>query len=327
MNKLSHSKIDKYLECPRKYRNYYVEKIRPINKKSALIYGSVLDTGLNALHQGKTLDEAKKIFLEEWSKYEKDPEITYSKADVDEILLKHFDINYPGKEGWWSLLYKGYLMLEACVREVLPMIKNVISVQENISFKNDDGDEVNGILDLIVESHQGKIYLMDNKSSSVKYADDSPRKSQQLVLYYYIKKDLIKIDEIGFFVYNKKINLGKIKTCQSCKTVNKSSHRTCNEMINVSHQSIPDKFKRCGGEFDITYNPRAEVDLITNEVAPSDEDRVIEDIDKANQGIANQEFEPNYEACEGKFGRCEYYNLCHGGSMEGLKVEKKKDEV
>ena len=326
MNKLSHTSIAKYLECNRKYRNHYIEKIRPIKTKSALVFGSCLDAGLNALHQGKTMEEARALFCREWSKYETDQDLVYSKADHDKELLafyNHKDMN----ENWFSMLYKGYLMLEACKREVLPLIKEHIAIQKAISFKNAEGDEVHGFLDLIVKSQEGKIYLMDNKSSSVTYEADSVKQSQQLVLYYYIEKDAIAIDEAGFFVYNKKINLNKVKECKSCGTINKSSHKTCNNEIQYEVTNEPRNFKhkRCGGEFLVTYNPMAEVDFITSPISSEDEDRVIADIDKANEGIKNQEFEPNFEACEGKYGKCEYYQLCHHGSMEGLKIGSKKN--
>lgn len=309
MNKLSHSSISKYLECPRKYRHHYIERIRPIKTKSALIFGSCLDKGLNALHEGGTIEYAKALFTLEWLKYKDDPNIVYSKSDLDKELLAYYkmtDLN----DSWNSIQLKAFLMLEACVREVLPLIKKHVAVQKPVSFKNSDGDEVHGFLDIIIESQEGKIYLMDNKSSSVTYEADSPKKSQQLVIYYYIEKDQMKIDEVGFFVYNKKINLNKVKTCKKCGTINTSSHKTCNN-------GTP----RCNGEFDITYNPRAEVDMVTNVPEESDEDRVIADIDKANQGITNQEFEPNFNSCETKFGKCEYYNLCHGASMNGLKIK------
>jgi hypothetical protein len=329
MNKLSHSSIQKYLECGRKYRNHYIEKIRPINTKSALVFGSCLDAGLNALHQGKDLQTAKDLFFEAWIVFKDDPNLIFSKADLQEELLQFFQHDKGSSKpelenrAWASILYKGYLMLEACQREVLPLIKRTISSQEAISFKNAEGDEIHGFLDLIVESHEGKIYLIDNKSSSVKYEADSPRKSQQLVLYYYLKKDELHIDEIGFFVYNKKINMQKKKCCNSCQRIVDNKFKTCDNQFLVHDEKR--SYKRCNGELTITYNPIAEVELITNEVSPSDEDRVIEDIDKVNQGITNKEFEPNFEACEGKFGRCEYYNLCHNGSMEGLKIVKKEE--
>lgn len=333
MNKLSHTSISKFLECGRKYRNHYIEKIRPIKTKSALVFGSCLDAGLNALHQGKSMENAKDLFFDEWAKYRDDENLVYSKADLQEELLEFFEYDTgslkPDKENrpWASILYKGYLMLEACKREVLPLIKEHIAIQKPISFKNAEGDEVHGFLDLIVKSHEGKMYLMDNKSSSVTYEADSVNKSQQLVLYYYIEKDGLPIDESGFFIYKKKINLNKVKECKSCGAINTSSHKTCNNEIQYEVTNEPRNFKhkRCNGEFNITYNPIAEVDMITSIITSEDEDRVIKDIDKANEGIKNQEFEPNFESCETKFGKCEYYNLCHHGSMEGLQIGKKKD--
>lgn len=340
MNKLSHSSIQKYLDCPRKYKNHYVERIRPIKTKSALVFGSCLDKGLNALHEGQSLEVAIKLFEGEWNHYLYKDDMVYSKSDLQEELLEYFKFEFPKgstksieEKSWASLFYKGKLMLEACQREVLPLIKSHKAIQKAISFKNDVGDEIHGFLDLIIESHEGKLYLMDNKSSSVTYEADSAKKSQQLVLYYYIEKDFMKIDEVGFFVYNKKINLNKVKTCKVCKTINKSSHKTCNETIYVGTDPINPVVKgskvtpaRCNGEFLITYNPIAEVDIITNVIEESDENRVINDIDKANQGITNQEFEPNFNACQSKYGKCEYWSLCHKNSMDGLEIVKKEEK-
>ena len=75
-------------------------------------------------------------------------------------------------------------------------------------------------MDLIEEWEDGKTYLLDNKSSSVKYAEDSAKTGQQLPLYYYIKKDDYKLDGVGYIVMSKKINKNKVKTCKKCWNVN-----------------------------------------------------------------------------------------------------------
>jgi hypothetical protein len=317
-NKLSHTSISKYLECNKKFDLHYNKKIRPINIKSALIFGGCLDSGLNLLFEGKTIEDAKKAFFTKWSIYENNPLVMYSKSDLDENLLKAFNLESYHNRSWASLLCKGELMIEACSREIIPNVKEVIAVQKKITFKNDAGDEIAGTLDVIIKSKDDKTYLMDNKSSSIKYESDSPKKSQQLVLYYYIEKDTIKIDEVGFFVFSKKINMNKLNTCNKCGFKSKTSHKTCNAETDG---------KRCNGDWITTFDPVCEVDIITNVVDSEDENRVINDIDRANEGIKNEEFEPNFSACEGIYGKCEYYNYCHGDSMEGLKVvgEKKDD--
>lgn len=311
--KLSHTAIQKYLDCPAKFDLYYNKRIRSKTLKSALIFGGVLDSGLNLLFAGKTLKEAKEAFYDQWLKFVDNKNLVYSKSDlVPELFINFFAIK---EDAWNSLLIKGNLMLEAAEREILPKIKEVIAIQKPVILKNSSGDQINGFLDLIVVNKKnGQTYLMDNKSSSIKYDKDSPKNSQQLVIYYYCEKNIIKIDKVGFFVYNKKINLNKKKICTKCEKVCETSHKTC-----------PEGQIRCNGDFRVTYNPICEVQIITNKIGPEDEERVLNDIDTATHGIANEQFECDFNACETKFGRCDYYNFCRNGSMEGLiKLPEKK---
>ena len=319
MNKISHSSINRYLTCPKSYKLHYIEKIRPKALKSALIFGGALDKGLNVLLSHKPLQEAKEAFKKAWEttyynneliNLQKDQRVIYSKSDIDEDLLKHFNSSHENK-GWYSLLLKGYLMLEAYQAEIIPQFSLIWDVQKPISLKNSEGDEVMGFVDFKAVFN-GKKVLFDNKSSSIKYAPDSPNNSQQLVLYSYVENDC---DQIGFVVMNKKINKQKKKICSKCGfDGSHTRHTSCNNEINNI---------RCKSSFIETINPKCDIEIITNVVQLSDEERVLNDTDKANSGIRNKQFNPNYSSCEGKFGRCEYWSLCHETSMEGLTVLKK----
>lgn len=311
--KLSHTSIDRYLTCPKKYKLHDLDRIRPEKLKSALIFGGCLDSGLNLLFEGKSLEDAKVAFTTEWLKFRYNKDIIYAKSDLNLELLSHYGRQLIEDPEWNSLCFKGYLMLEAAEQKILPTVQKTLSVQKKVQLKNNAGDEINGLLDAIIVLKNGKTALIDNKSSSVKYEPDSPKNSQQLVLYHYIEKDTIKIDEVGFFVYSKKINLNKSKICKKCDVKNEGSHKTC-----------PEGKNRCGGEFLVTYNPECEVEQIFNKVEESDEERVLNDIDFATENIKAGNFEPNFKACHGKFGKCDYFELCHSGSMQGLKVLEKR---
>lgn len=315
--KLSHSSIQKYLECSAKFDIYYNKRIRTKALKSALIFGGTLDVSLNLLFEGKSLEEAKEAFYNAWKKYYDNKNVIYSKSDLVPELLEYYKNTNSSNPSWTSLKFKGLLMLEAAEREILPKIKEVLAIQKPVILKNSSGDEINGFLDLIVINKKNdQTYLMDNKSSSIKYSDDSPKNSQQLVIYYYCEKNTIKIDKVGFFVYNKKINLNKVKTCNKCKEINKGFHKSCPEISNEI---------RCHGDFQVTYNPIGEVQIVTSEIALEDEERVLNDIDTATHGIANEQFDCDFNKCETKFGRCEYWQYCRNGSMEGLiKLPDKK---
>lgn len=306
--KLSHSAVEMYNNCTLCYKLHFIENIRPKAKKSALIWGGVLDKSFNDLLINKDLAKARTLFVENWAK---NVNITYSKSDLDQELLGFYKNPTPPCPEWSTLNYKGQLFIETYYNEILPRIKEVIAVQEPISIKNAEGDEIRGNLDLIVKWKDGKNYLIDNKSSSVKYTELSPRENDQLPLYYYGSKDKYKLDGIGYIVLNKKINKNREKTCKRCGVKNLGQHKTCNE-----------NSPRCGGEFDVKINPTVDTQIILTEVQESDTDRVLQKMDDANYGISNNHFADVHNPKFGKYGPCTYYDY-YEGSPDFYKQEKK----
>lgn len=299
-----------YIECGEKYRLHHIARLRPIKPKSALVFGGALDIGLNELLRSRDLDLAKAVFKEAWARptindqiidIEQNDAILYSKADWDVRL---------GESPWKSLLAKGMLMLDAYAIEALPQFKQVLAVQHPISMFNSDGDEIRGTLDFIVEMQDGRIVLMDNKSTSKPYEQDAASKSPQLSLYYHVEKDKFKLDAIGFVTMNKYINFQAIKICSVCgHDGSKGQHRSCNNKIN----------KRCGGSWNISYFPKCIISVIINNTVQKVIHDTLDMFDKANHGIANGIFEKNDASCYSKFGPCQNIGLCKHGSMHNLK--------
>lgn len=318
-NRLSNTAVDKYLECSLCYKLHFIDYIRPVRGKSALLFGGTLDTALNHLLLTKNLEESLEIFRNKWNKI--DIENTdFSKSDLDEELLDFFNCK-RGNLSHRSLAEKGELFIYQYHKDILPKIKKVIAVQEPVSLKNDDGDEITGFLDLIVEWEDGKTYLLDNKSSSVKYEPFSAKLGQQLPLYYYIVKNRYKLDGIGYIVLSKKINKNKVKKCKKCATINYGSHKTCANVVDLQHTT------RCGGEFEITINPSVDIDVILNHVDESDENRVIETFDMVNTAISNKEFATEHNPKKNKYFQwCPYHDYYLGNPdfIKQVKKEKKK---
>lgn len=317
-NKLSNSAVDRYLECSLCYKLHTIDRIRPVRQKSALLFGATLDNALNHLLLTKDLDKSRSIFLNDWMKIHQN-NTDFSKSDLDEELIKFFEetnskFQNEGNESWRSLLYKGCLFLIQYHKDIFPKIKKVISVQEPVSLKNTDGDEITGILDLIVEWKDGKTYLLDNKSSSVKYATDSAKTGQQLPLYYYMVKEKYKLDGIGYIVLSKKINKNRVKKCKSCGTLNTSSHKTCPVIRTQEVLGPKDKVEyRCEGEFNVTINPSVDIDIILNTVDENDEQRVIKTFDEVNTNISNGIFQIEHTPTKNKFFQyCPYHDYYDG---------------
>ncbi len=322
MNKLSNSAVDKYIECSLCYKIHYIDRVRPVRGKSALLFGGALDEALNHLllnykeHGKDSLVHARAVFAEKWLKV--DPNNTdFFKSDLDQEIVdwnntkQEFGLgiwdheNKRQNSSWYSLFIKGNLFVTQYYRDILPKIKNVVAIQEPVSLKNSDGDEITGILDLIVEWRDGKVYLMDNKSSSVKYAIDSAKTGQQLPLYFYIAKDKYKLDGVGYIVLSKKINKNRVKECSVCGKVSDTSHKTC-AMVNGDGN-------RCGGSFNVSINPSVDFDIILNNVEETDEQRVIETFDMVNQKIINKDFALEHPTTKNKYFQwCPYHDYYEG---------------
>jgi RecB family exonuclease len=194
MTKLSHTAVNMYENCELCYFLHYIKGVRPKKVKSYFLFGSVVDKALNKLLLTGSVQEANQELFKEWAKANEENDIEFSKSDME-----------PQMDGWHSLYYKGTILIEAYRKQVFPKIKKVLAVQEPVSLKNSEGDEITGFLDIIVEWEDGKVYLLDHKTSSAKYAEDSAQKSPQLALYHYIAKDKYKIDGVGYIVLPKKL--------------------------------------------------------------------------------------------------------------------------
>lgn len=325
-NKLSNSAVDKYIECSLCYKLHYIDRIRPVRGKSALLFGAALDVGLNELLLTKDLEKAQTAFFDKW--FEVDHYTTdFSKSDLDQELIMHYkdEIKIPTNGSWYSLYIKGRLFIEQYHKDILPKIKKVIAVQEPVSLKNADGDEITGILDLVVQWEDGKIYLLDNKSSSVKYASDSAKTGQQLPLYYYIKKDDYKLDGVGYIVMSKKINKNKVKTCKKCHNINEGRHDTCPILRSGQDMRGNTTIKqiKCGGEFDIKINPSVDIEVILNSIDEADERRVIETFDHVNNCVVNGVFAEVHPETKNKYFQYCPYKEYYENHPSFIKLPKK----
>lgn len=326
--KLSHSSVSLYQQCSYCYYLKYIENIRPVKTKSALLFGAALDNAFNILLLEKDLDKAIKTFIDMWTAV--GDNIEYRKNEVDIELLEYYGagVDKDCNQAWKTLYHKGLCFLEAYYKEVLPKIKEVVSVQERFSFENADGDEIYGLIDLIVRWEDGKLYLLDNKTSSFKYSKDDAKNSPQLSLYHYVINEKYKLDGIGFIVLNKNINKNRLRQCNICYdvTMDKNRYKTCPLKPSLGPNWInpPKSPNRCGGEFTVSIRPTVDIEYIFDTIDPDVQDQVIDKFDKANNGICNGVFAKEHNPVFGKFGPCDYYKY-YEGSPDFYKKEKNNE--
>lgn len=211
MTRLSFSAREKYELCPYKYYLHYVMKYKSSLQSSALCFGNALDLSLNSMLEGK--HDYHEVFDSEWSKYwETNDMIEYYKSDLDTSLLSEKELALPIQEqNFLSLKKKGHLLLDAYKKEIMPRLKEVISIQGELTIKgyddlgNETEDSIYGKLDLIamIEDDNGVIHkaLLDNKTTSEPYPKNSVQKKDQLALYAAGYSD---IEWFGYLTLNKK---------------------------------------------------------------------------------------------------------------------------
>lgn len=86
---------------------------------------------------------------------------------------------------WLSLYRKGLLMIDEYKKTIIPQIHRVYAIQKNIHLENHSGDIIRGKIDFIasfVDEPEVR-YIVDNKTSSQPYPDDSVANSLQLAIY------------------------------------------------------------------------------------------------------------------------------------------------
>lgn len=355
-NRLSHSSVNKYMECGQKYKYHYIDKLRSNVLSSALLFGTAIDKAVEVLVGSKDLSLAKQKFDDLWWKQEinkvetelqSSPDIIYSTSDYDEELLNNNDINdayelnhLKKEKGWENLSLKekstfnyyawkmakvrGHLMLETVYKEILPNIIQVLSTQEQINLDNGSGDTIIGYTDLVAK-YKGyeEPIVFDFKTSTRPYEKDAVLISPQLSLYMHALSDKYKTRKAGFIVLSKTINKNRVKTCKSCGNVAEkgSRHKTCNNSVvdqpkGASGQII--QSVRCNGEWDEVLNPSAFVTVLIDDIPEAAETLVIDNADAVNISIKNGVFIKNFGNCHAYNKPCEFYNLCWHGKMDGL---------
>lgn len=311
--KISHSKCETFISCRKKYEYRYVDKLYPLKVGSPLSFGKAFDDAANALLQGKTLEEARKI-LEECT-LKTHAETEYSMVDLDVSLIdnelakltqtkqKDYVRNLRDTNpkafsdaAAQSLLERGYLYLEE-YQTIMKRFHTVEAVQKDIRIPNGEGDELQIIVDFVVLMKgeellkpdvvlgeglvidPNKIYkiVLDNKTSNKDYEVDSVRNSDQLTTYNHI----IKSDLAGFLVFNKKIKNGVVDYSFFIDAIPKEKE-----------QKVFEKYQ------DALYN--------------------------INECTATG-FDKNPDACFAFGRKCDYFSLCKYDKMIGLKEPKRKE--
>lgn len=151
---------------------------------------------------------------------------------------------------WLSLTEKGKLMISAYQEQVIPQIHRVYDIQKSISLKNEDGDEITGLIDFtasFTDSPSVK-YVNDNKTSSKPYKADSVQTSDQLATYC----EAEETDKASYVVIEKKlfkkqpnIRCSVIKDTIPAVQFDKTFDKFEETVYNIERQHFPQNWDSC----------------------------------------------------------------------------------
>jgi CRISPR/Cas system-associated exonuclease Cas4 (RecB family) len=161
---LSYSRINRYLNCPEQYRLYYLENLRPRIESAGLLFGALIHVALAELFRTGT--EPVEAFLSEWQN------------------LKNIELRYSNRDSWQSLKGKGEKLLEKFLKEEVPKIQKVLSVEKKFELAVTSlGLPFIGIVDLKAQV-EGQTTIVDFKTAASDYEDHEVALSDQLTTYW-----------------------------------------------------------------------------------------------------------------------------------------------
>jgi len=232
------------------------------------------------------------------------------------ISLDDEDKIFYNLSNWLSLRRKGHLMITTYYKELMPQIKEVLSIQKKIELPNDDDDLIIGYIDFVAILNDSKTYICDNKTSSMKYKPDSVKESQQLTIYC----EAENVQNGAYFVLVKKIRKIKHKTCRTCKTTTTGREKTCKEGGTGKN--------RCSGEFDVEVENQIVTQVVQDEISEEQREVVFDSIEEVLFDIREGDFEKNTKDNCFHFGRrCPYFKKCweDPSDMTGLVCTKEEE--
>ena len=221
------------------------------------------------------------------------------------------DKSFLNYNTWLSMRRKGHEMIKVYEQELYPKIQEVISIQRRVEIGG-DGAKITGLVDFEAILDDGKAYTVDNKTSSRKYKADSVETSPQLATYNYVTQH----ENAAYFVLLKKPKEIKVKECQKCGTITEGREKTCKEGGK----------DRCNGEFNETIRLEMKTQEVRGVINAELEDSTLQDYETVIESIETGDFPENRSGDCFSFGqKCQYYNYCREGKMDGLKDMNKEE--
>ena len=319
---LSHSQIETFKLCPRKWYLDKVERIRPSYGSSALFFGSALDSATESILLNKEVD-FKEVFLQELSKFKinKKPielpkdcdKIKVFAGDIDEDLLKEVDLTPDfealGIEEINISEFLKYCKQQRKAKEDLEPVEQKLFNLLAFRTMQVKGPMLLGKLKEWIDENVAEVHEVQKK---IEMDDGQGNKFVGYLDFIVTLKDGRKL----LIDLKTSSNPKKYYPDDSASNSPQLGIYAENEgLFNVAYLVIDKKIRK--------REPKVRLRFVEGIISDEKIDEIFEEI----QGIVEiiQErlplgkgaFDCNKEACSA-FGGCQYADLCWKGSMKGL---------
>lgn len=356
---ISYSKVNTFKACPQKY--YLTKAYPPDMNASALPFGKAVESGVDVLLDGGSMEEAFKVFETEWHTASAtrwsgpqpvwdNLEIFYYANDYDDKLIKEED--EAKVEDWFASLESKYK--KKTWKE--QMDKFMAQIKENSNIVDEERKFAHRVLWLCC-LNRGRLMLeaferdllphvekVVAKQKDIKIDNEDGDKLVGIIDYifkltdfdedvlidlktagkHYSNHDLNTSDQLASYAAAEKIN--KIGYMILLKMIKHS--KSCNKCGNEPSSNRKKNCEKCKDGKYTKISSRAETQFITRNLREGEGEEILEDFSDVLVAIKNEVNWKNPASCH-NFGRkCEYYDFCWKGKdldeIPGIKKKGKK---
>lgn len=337
--RLSHSSVQKYLQCPKKWQLHYQEKLRSTFLNSPLFFGSALDDAFGRLH----LDKKKELTEEEQQMMTKTAEETYREAmqytevNGESVFIPTFENTIYSNAD-----YDGNILTEEDREEISVFLKtNEFELDDIDAFfeeyrlmkrnKQEIDDDTRKVINymswvslhrkglLLLETYEAEIMPQIHEVFGIQIPVSLPNESGDTFSGY--------IDFVASFVDDPDTKV----VCDdktSAKAYPKDSVQISPQLAAYSEYMELEECAFIVAEKSIRKrDPKVRISILRGKVDDSTYEETFTTIDETLHCIKGEEFPKIMDQGEKCmfFGRkCEYYDFCRTESLKNLKYTGKK---
>lgn len=194
---ISFSSLSLYSQCSRRWYFTYVSEIDKPIRSPHLVFGTAIHKSIEDLSRSMvdrpiiTLDAMIKSFSETWINGTNEDQIDWqAKNQANKMYSLGIELvtqYYMQYSDYTPLEYLKDGKLEPAVE-----VKFKVPILNPKTQKQDEKNELSGIIDLVATNKNGDICVIDHKTSSAKYSPFKINTSTQLILYAYAFREIIK---------------------------------------------------------------------------------------------------------------------------------------